>query len=106
MSPPSSGSTSKTSKKPVRSTCQTELGLHISPEDGGNIFLQNISLSLNYMALQPKRSYSSKSSLWDPQFDIIKYIHQNFQSIYVRKNENTAATCFVCDGEQTGDIMS
>jgi hypothetical protein len=30
------------------------LDSHFDPEDGGNMFLQNIRLSLNYVALQPK----------------------------------------------------
>jgi hypothetical protein len=33
-------------------------GLHFNSEDGGYMFLQNVGLSLNYMALQPRRLYS------------------------------------------------
>jgi hypothetical protein len=35
-------------------------------EDGSDIFLQNFSLSLNYMTLQPRRPYCSQSLLWEP----------------------------------------
>jgi hypothetical protein len=37
-------------------------GLPFSPEDDGDMYLQNISLSPNYLALQPRKLYSS----WSP----------------------------------------
>jgi hypothetical protein len=44
------------------------LGLCFDPEDGGDIFLQNIGwLSMDYMALCPRRQNSSKPLLWEPQ---------------------------------------
>jgi hypothetical protein len=49
---------SKPSKKPARSSCCLLLtgfflGLLFNPEDGGDIFLENVKLSLDYTALQP-----------------------------------------------------
>jgi hypothetical protein len=62
ISPPSSGSKSKPSKKPAwkwMATCFHTgflLGLFFNHEDGGDIFLQNISwLSIDYTALYPRR---------------------------------------------------
>jgi hypothetical protein len=36
------------------------LGLFFNPVDGGDIFLQNIQLSPKYVALQPRKPYSSR----------------------------------------------
>jgi hypothetical protein len=41
------------------------LGSCFNPEDGGNMFLQNIRLPLNYLVLQPRRPYSSITILLD-----------------------------------------
>jgi hypothetical protein len=57
-------SNSKPSKKPTRSRQwlllgSFLLGLLFDPEDGGDVCLKNAKLSLNYIALQPTRLYSS-----------------------------------------------
>jgi hypothetical protein len=44
------------------------LCLLFAPEDGGDIFLQNIGLSPDYMVLHLRRSESSQSMLWELQF--------------------------------------
>jgi hypothetical protein len=36
------------------------LGLLFDPEEGDDIFLRNVSLSLKYTALRPRRPYSSQ----------------------------------------------
>jgi hypothetical protein len=42
--------------------------LHFDPEDGGNIFLWNVSwLSLDYAAWYPRRYNFSQPRLWEPQ---------------------------------------
>jgi hypothetical protein len=46
-----SGSKSKPSNKPDVGML---LGLLFNPEDGGNMFLQHINLSMNYMVLEPR----------------------------------------------------
>jgi hypothetical protein len=43
----------------LRWTCRL-LGLFLDPEDGGDMFLRNISLSWNYTMLQPRILYCSK----------------------------------------------
>jgi hypothetical protein len=45
-------------------------GLLIGCNNGSNIFLRNVGLSLNYTPLQQRRPYTSKSSLWEPQIDL------------------------------------
>jgi hypothetical protein len=47
------------------------LGLFFETEDGGNMSLQNIRLSLNYMELQPRRPYSSSSLPENLKFNIV-----------------------------------
>jgi hypothetical protein len=37
------------------------LGLPFDPEDSGDMYLRNDGISPDYMALQPRRPYSSKS---------------------------------------------
>jgi hypothetical protein len=39
------------------------LDLLIGPEDGGDIFLRNVQLSLNYTALQHRRQYAPQPPL-------------------------------------------
>jgi hypothetical protein len=39
------------------------LGLLLKPEDGGDMFLQNVRLSPSCMELQPTRLYSSQAQL-------------------------------------------
>jgi hypothetical protein len=55
MLPPSSGSKSKPNTKPAEAG--GKLRLLFVPEDGSNMFLQNIRLSLNCMSLKPRRPY-------------------------------------------------
>jgi hypothetical protein len=66
--PPSSGSKSMPSKKAAGSRQLASLclpfavfllGLLFGPEDGGDIFFQNVKLSPHYTASQPRISYSS-----------------------------------------------
>jgi hypothetical protein len=39
------------------------LSLIFDPKDGGEIFLLNVRLSPNYMALHPRRPYSSVTTM-------------------------------------------
>jgi hypothetical protein len=44
------------------------LNLFFDPEDGGYMFLRNVGWhSADYMALYPRRLYSSQPPLWKPQ---------------------------------------
>jgi hypothetical protein len=55
ISPPSSGSKSKASKKPGKAG--GKLSLLFYPEDGGDMFLRNVGFSPNFMELQPRDPY-------------------------------------------------
>jgi hypothetical protein len=52
---PPSGSKSKPSKKPARSK-QQAVGLLFDPEDGGNIFFQNVGLLTRLHDLIPQKT--------------------------------------------------
>jgi hypothetical protein len=62
ISPPSFEPKGKPSKKPtglLPDSASFLLGLFFDPEDAGGKFLQNVRLSLDYMALKSTRPYSS-----------------------------------------------
>jgi hypothetical protein len=70
ISPPSSWLESKTSKKPAGCggelcfclpSCRFLVCLMLLPENGSDMFLQNIRLRLNYMALQAQKTVVHES---------------------------------------------
>jgi hypothetical protein len=65
---------SQVNQHKARKSCLllTGLLLHLlfDPEDGGNMFLQNVGgLLPNNTVLQPRRQYCSKSPLWKLQIE-------------------------------------
>jgi hypothetical protein len=57
------------------------LGWLLDPDDGGDIFLRNVTwLSLDYTALYPRRQNSSQPLLWEPQIQEVYILYFNIVS--------------------------